>query len=263
MAIVWNALSMDTRRSLETLFLNATVASAVSSAQGGEVRVCDCGRRRLESGMAWMTLRLCAATLLAAGMNATAAPAAVDPFEFKAPPGWREERIPFPLGFAPQMKYRGFEELRFGPGMFRPASDTYWTYAFFWWLDGKQEFDEAALKRDLELYYRGLTRSVGSSRGFKFDLNRVTAEVTPVKAGEASGTTKTKGDYRRPRYTVKLRTYDVFATGKELELRGEISLRYFKDLKRTWVWINVSPMKSDDAVWKSLRAIRDSFKARE
>jgi hypothetical protein len=34
-----------------------------------------------------------------------------------APKGWRFERIDFPLPFAPDLPHRGFEELRFAPGI--------------------------------------------------------------------------------------------------------------------------------------------------
>ena len=82
-------------------------------------------------------IRICAlaAAIFFAGLGLSAG--AEDPFTFSAPKGWRSERIPFPLSFAPAMKYQGFEELRFGPGMFQPESETYWTYGFFWWLEGK------------------------------------------------------------------------------------------------------------------------------
>jgi hypothetical protein len=40
------------------------------------------------------------------------------PFYMPVPDGWRTETIPFPLDFAPELKYEGVEELRFSPWMF-------------------------------------------------------------------------------------------------------------------------------------------------
>jgi len=36
------------------------------------------------------------------------------------PQGWRSEVIRFPLDFAPSLAHRGYEDLRFPPGMFDP-----------------------------------------------------------------------------------------------------------------------------------------------
>lgn len=198
-----------------------------------------------------------AALILLTGVAASSA--AEDSFAFSSPQGWRSERIPFPLGFAPEMKYQGFEELRFGPGMFQPKEDTYWTYGFFWWLEGKQEFDEKTLKRDLEIYYKGLSKAVGGSRKLKMDLSKVAADV------EKSGPElKVAGKgIHHVLYTAKLKTYDAFATGELLDLRVEISRHYFPEKDRTWVWFSVSPKGVDDPAWRTMRAMRDSFEARK
>ena len=54
--------------------------------------------------------------------SAKAPPAAVvaptAPPVWAVPVGWKAETIPFPLGFAPGLAYRGVEELRFPPGFF-------------------------------------------------------------------------------------------------------------------------------------------------
>ena len=39
------------------------------------------------------------------------------PFTMPTPEGWRNETIPFPLEFAPNLGYEGIEEIRFSPGM--------------------------------------------------------------------------------------------------------------------------------------------------
>ena len=183
--------------------------------------------------------------------------AAEDPFRFAAPRGWRSERIPFPLGFAPKMKYQGFEELRFGPGMFQPGSETYWTYTFFWWLEGNQKVDAKTLKRDLEIYYKGLSRAVGGSRKLQLDLDRVTAKVTTPDPKDADGS-----GFHKVRHAAELKTYDAFTTGKLLSLRAEISVHYFPKLDRTWVWFSVAPKSADTTAWKTMRSMRDSFAVR-
>ena len=44
---------------------------------------------------------------------------------WEVPAGWRSEVIPFPLDFAPSLTHRGFEEIRFAPGMFDPADTLF------------------------------------------------------------------------------------------------------------------------------------------
>src|SRR4051794_9456116 len=70
----------------------------------------------------------------------TRSAAASPSFTLPLPPGFRTETIPFPLGFAPDLPYRGVEELRFAPGMFQPGAPDFWSYAFVWWLEGNPSF---------------------------------------------------------------------------------------------------------------------------
>ena len=39
------------------------------------------------------------------------------------------------LFFAPSIKYKGVEDIRFTPGWGKAGSEEYWTYAFLWFLD--------------------------------------------------------------------------------------------------------------------------------
>ena len=43
---------------------------------------------------------------------------AKDGLRLNAPNGWRGERIALPPAFAPKMKFKGVEQVRFAPGMF-------------------------------------------------------------------------------------------------------------------------------------------------
>ena len=57
--------------------------------------------------------------------------------------------MPFPLDFAPELPYRGLEELRFAPKFFNPDAPAYWSYAFAWWLEKTAPIDEIALREAL------------------------------------------------------------------------------------------------------------------
>ena len=55
--------------------------------------------------------------LMPVGIVAAAEEVAEPSFFLPTPEGWRTETIPFPLEFAPEIKYEGLEELRFALGM--------------------------------------------------------------------------------------------------------------------------------------------------
>src|SRR5690349_11958756 len=93
-------------------------------------------------------------------------------FTINAPQDWKPETIPFPLGFAPEIPYQGFEELRFAPGMFKRESASYFSYFFFWSLQGKPEIGKETLARDLTKYFQGLCREVGKGRNLTLDLTK-------------------------------------------------------------------------------------------
>ena len=181
--------------------------------------------------------------------------AAADAFTFDAPKNWRSERIPFPLGFAKELEYTGFEELRFGPGMFKPGSPTYWTYVYFWWLKGDVDLDEKALERDLRNYYVGLSKSVGRSRGVQVDPAKIDVKIQLVKSSDKPASA--------PKWTGTITTYDVFVTGKLLKLNVEISRRSFEKQNRSWYFFSVSPLSGDKPEWSQMRKIRDSFRLKE
>ena len=51
---------------------------------------------------------------------------------------WKEEVILMPLHFAPQIPFKGVEEIRFAKGWSKKEDATFWTYAFVWNVDHPQ-----------------------------------------------------------------------------------------------------------------------------
>jgi len=80
----------------------------------------------------------------------------VTPYKLDIPSGWSTERFPFPFDFAPQIPYKGMEELRFAPGWEDSVSEEHWAYAFLWWLEGKPQQTSEKLETHLQDYYNGL-----------------------------------------------------------------------------------------------------------
>jgi hypothetical protein len=82
------------------------------------------------------------------------------PAAWRVPEGWKSETIPFPLEFAPSIKHRGAEELRFPPDFLDPGKPGYWSYAFTWRTEDPARLDAAALGAELTAYFKGLIAAV-------------------------------------------------------------------------------------------------------
>jgi hypothetical protein len=174
-------------------------------------------------------------------------------FRWPLPEGWKEETIPFPLEFAPELPYKGVEELRFSPGMFKPDQPGYWSYAFVWWLDGRPTLDATELSSSLQRYFTGLITSVAKDKGFTIDPAKITASVHAVPAP------KPKLGHAVKAFAGAVNAYDAFATGKPIALNVEI-----------WVWdceksgkraaiVLASPQPTSAQIWTSLYKRRHEF----
>jgi hypothetical protein len=181
----------------------------------------------------------------------TAPPKPEIPFVMPIPEGWRTETIPFPLGFAPELPYKGLEELRFSPGMFKPGSEDFWTYAFVFWLEGEVPWTAERLNSDLKTYLEGLSRAV-EAKNEKFDPKAatVTARLKETKASK-DGPQHFEG---------KVEAYDPFKTHQRqtLNMRGNVFRCPAQG--RTVVFFQISPQLETHKVWQTLKQIRDGFR---
>jgi hypothetical protein len=172
-------------------------------------------------------------------------------FVWPAPAGWRTETIPFPLDFAPDLPYRGLEEIRFAPDFFDPGTPGYFSYAFVWWLEGRPDLGRKSLERDLARYFAGLCDAVGG-RFFTFDPDR-------FKATLSAGTERAPGERF---YLGAIATYDPFqkGNGREIALNVEIVTRDCPTADRRVVLVKASPKPRSDVIWKDLADIEASFR---
>jgi len=191
------------------------------------------------------------AALLLIGCGGAAAPAAPAPakpasFDWPAPEKWKKETIPFPLDFAPELPYRGTEELRFAPGFFDPNAPGYWSYAFVWFVESGPAFDSASVSSALKQYFVGLTRAVAkeSKEPFDPDLSKIEAHLDP----QMNGT---------------LTTIDAFKTHAPVLLTIKTSKGECGDHR--YLLVTASPKTlgpTPDPMWESLGSVASSFKCR-
>ena len=158
-----------------------------------------------------------------------------------APEGWTRERLPFPLDFAPELAYRGFEDLVFAPGMFTKGAEGYFSYALALELEGDLVIDAPFLERFFTSYYRGLCKAVGESRQLALDLDAVTA------------TAEGGADY----FTVAVQAFDPFTDGGALALT--LDVRTHAGAGKTELAALASPADKSAKIWKELRPILQAW----
>ncbi len=163
-------------------------------------------------------------------------------------PDWRYERIDFPLPFAPELKYDGFEELSFAPGMFNAQSDTYFTYIFAIKITNDVTIDAGLLKSFLQTYYRGLCRTVAEGTDFDIDVSKITAVVREDHY---------EAQHAR-HFSATLESFDPFVTGKPLTLHLQM-LAIESSPTDHRIFAAVSPKPAEAPVWKLLRRLERQF----
>ena len=199
-------------------------------------------------------LRIIVASLLISGTLSVADEP--DSAKLAAPEEWGGETIKIPPGFAPDMKLKGSEHIRFAPGMMKPASDSFFSYAFVFDLQSKPDLTEAVVKEELLKYYRGLCKAVLKEQLPDVDPSKFTLELQQVKS-DAKPSPDEKGPSTPTRYTGTLDWVEPFATKKPQKLNLEI--RTWATNDRNYIFVCASPQAQDTAIWKQLHAIRDDY----
>jgi hypothetical protein len=160
--------------------------------------------------------------------------------DWPVPRGWQHETFALPPAFAPELPYRGTEEVRFMPGFYTAGAADFWSYDLVWWLPQPPAFDAAAVSTALTAYFRGLATQVGGAK-YHFDPARFRTVLTPVPGAAAS------------RLTGQVFTYDPFTTGRPITLNVEAELRRCPSAGHTAIVAALSPKPPTDSVWTHLR----------
>jgi hypothetical protein len=159
--------------------------------------------------------------------------------------GWGIERFPIPIDFAPEIRYKGVEDVRFSPGFSNPSSGEYWSYCFLWWLNPDAMIDEASLQADLTAYYGGLiARNIIPRKIPKDKLIPTKTEI--IKLNAANGDLET--------FSGKVQMLD-YIIQRPMQLNFRIHVRKCNGENHLAVFFEVSPRSFTEPVWQSL----DSF----
>jgi hypothetical protein len=183
--------------------------------------------------------------------SAAGQPEKEPPYQVPTPAGWAKETIALPPAFAPDMKWKGAEELRFAPGMFKADAPNFFSYAMLFWLP-EAAIDARTMERELLAYYRGLAAAVLKDKKREVNTKAFTLTLTAARPQPD----KRPGGEAVAGYVGELKWTEPFATGKPQTLRLEIHSWPSAKHKHHCVFVCASPQPETAAVWKALRAIR-------
>ncbi len=167
----------------------------------------------------------------------------------KEPATWAFERFALPPVFAPNIRFRGVEELRFSPGMFKKDSTDYFTYAFVAQLDSTISISQNGIRNYLLNYFTGLCRSTANDRKLGIDTSKITVFVEKKKGLPRSEII----------YNALLNIFGVFADGAPVKLNMEVKVLMNIAAKKTYLICIASPQQKTDYVWKELYEIQKDF----
>lgn len=171
------------------------------------------------------------------------------PYNLMIPGGWTTELFSLPPDFAPQMTYKGMEDIRFAPGWGDLKSDEHWTYSFLWWIEGTPKIDAGILQENLNAYYEGLVARNIASRNIP--ANKTVPTTTTVKKIK-----KAPNDLETFKGTVNILDYHTL---QPMTLNFLIHVKDSKTKNRTAIFFEISPKPFGHPIWKKLNEIDENF----
>ncbi|MFN0156664.1 MAG: hypothetical protein ACKVRP_01170 [Bacteroidota bacterium] len=173
------------------------------------------------------------------------------PYTLPTPKDWGIERFPIPISFAPDIPYKGVEDIRFAPGWAKAKSDEYWSYAFLWYLEGEIKMDSTTIESDLKAYYAGLVAVNGSN----IPADKLMPVVTSFKEAK-----RDKGD--RKTYVGTITMVDYMAQ-KPIVLNCKAHVKSCPGENKTFIFYELSPQPLSHNIWRSLDKLWLDFKCKK
>ena len=172
------------------------------------------------------------------------------PYHLPVPEGWHIERFLLPASFAPQIQYKGVEDIRFTPGWAKKDTEEYWTYAFLWYLESKPVTNAGIISENLNAYYTGLFRINTDST--KIPAEKIKSVITELKKITAEG-----NDLETYSGTIDMMDY---MTIQPIRLYCKVRVQNCKDAGRSMIFYELSPQPFTHLNWKKLDNLWSGFK---
>ena len=171
------------------------------------------------------------------------------PYLLPIPENWTIERFLIPISFAPQIFYKGVEDIRFTPGWANASSEEYWTYAFLWYLEGSPKIDATITAANLKAYYTGLIEI--NREGYKVPVEK----LIPVKTSFTE-TKPDKGDLKTFRGTIDMLDY---MQQKPITLNCIAHLKFCREENKSVLFYQLSPKPLSHKNWERLNQLWIEF----
>ena len=169
----------------------------------------------------------------------------VPPYMLPIPAGWGVERFSLPPDFAPEIKCKGIEDIRFMPGWGEIKSEEHWSYGFLWWLEGRPVIDASVLESYLKAYYNGLVgRNVPAEK-------RIATTATIKKIKTSPGDIESFGG------TISMLDYHAL---QPMILNCRIHMKKTGSVNNSAIYFEVSPQPLNHQVWEKLNTIGEDFR---
>lgn len=153
---------------------------------------------------------------------------------------WIKEIIKFPLGFAPEIPYEGYEDLRFvKAGWGKMNHPEFWSYAFGWHIKTNTKPTLKEIEKNIELYYDGLMQAVNKNK--EFEVPKSIVSFNKIDANKYTGTIK---------------THDSFYTKETIILNTFIEITHCRQKDIYVVLFKVSLQDFSHEVWKKLNSLK-------
>jgi len=157
---------------------------------------------------------------------------------------WIKEIINFPIGFAQDIKYEGFEDLRFPQGWSKEDSPNFWSYVWAWSINSVEEVTTSDLEKNIQFYFDGL---LGLDYYKINDMKAPKTNVVFIKKENTKGNLQFVG---------KVKTFDTRYTKDPMTLNVHVEHYYCETKKKTIIVFRYSPKPFDDNVWNTLNEVK-------
>lgn len=166
----------------------------------------------------------------------------------KADSGWGKEVFYFPISFAPELKYKGYEEARFPKGWAKKDSTSFWSYAFAWKIEATKSITTKELVKNLTFYFDGLMKAQSNNSSKKMPKTKVLL----VQQSQTNSRSNFKG---------KIQIFDAFTLQAPLLLYLTIEQVFCATKKQSILLFRFSPKVPEHSIWVRLNelAILDSI----
>lgn len=155
---------------------------------------------------------------------------------------WLKEIIHFPLGFAPDLNYTGFEDLRFAKAWRNPESEEFFSYVFIWNINLNQKPTKETVETDLKRYYDGLMTAVNKNKDY-------TIPETEVALTQDTDSTDL------PFFKGTMQVYDSFVTRQVQTFYLTVETLYCETTTHYKLYFKVSTKNYDEPIWDKFETI--------